>query len=177
MISDAVNAPVRHVRMRLARDPTERELTVLVVIAVVELSVGVERERQRRRQVVLGRLRRQRVLDPVADRGDGRGRVRVEALEADHGLLTFLRLGRVEPLDHVDDHHGDVVAAAAFVGHSHEDLSRLLGILGLGQDLRDAIVGDLVEETIAAQQVPVTRERRDLPRVDSHLAVDAQSAA
>ena len=38
------------------------------------------------------------------------------------------------------------------------------------------LVGHLVEEAVAAQQVAVARERRHLPRVDADLAVDAERA-
>ena len=34
--------------------------------------------------------------------------------------------------------------------------------------------GDLVEEAVAAEQVAVAGERRDLPRVDADVSVDAE---
>jgi hypothetical protein len=56
-------------------------VTVVVVVEIIELGVGVEGRRKGRRQLVL-RLGRG-VVEPVADRRDRRGRVGVEAFEAD----------------------------------------------------------------------------------------------
>ena len=53
----------------------------IIVVEIIELGVGVEGRRKGRWQLVL-RLGRG-VVEPVADRRDRRGRVGVEALEAD----------------------------------------------------------------------------------------------
>ncbi len=89
-------------------------------------------------------------------------------------LFDRQRLGRIEALEDVDDDDGDVVAAPAVVGHRDEDARGLVGIVGRGEHLGDAVVGHLVEQAVAAEQVAVARERRDLPRVDPDLAVDAE---
>ncbi len=75
---------------------------------------------------------------------------------------------------HVDDHHGDVVVAAVLIGHPHQRLGRLLRIVRRCEDVRDAVRGHLVGESVRAQDVAVATFGLDLPGVDLHLGGDAE---
>ena len=73
------------------------------------------------------------------------------------------------------DDDADVVAAAALVRHPHQlvdDLGRVGQTSHRGGDL---IVGHLVEQTVAAQQVQVVEVDGQLPVVDLEVVTDARA--
>ena len=107
----------------------------------------------------------------VVDRPRAHGRSVVPCrLEVELGV----RVRWVVALDDVDDHHGDVVAAALAVGQGDELVGCRLRVADGAHDLDDVVVAHLVDEAVAAQQEAVAAHERQRPRVDAHRRVDAE---
>ncbi len=79
-------------------------------------------------------------------------------------------------VDDVDDDGGDVVATAALVGEAHE-LAGGVGRVGeAAQHRRDAVLLDLVEQPVGAEQEPIAGDGGDGVGVDLHPRADAEGA-
>ncbi len=76
--------------------------------------------------------------------------------------------------DHVHDHDGDVVLAAAPQGRLHEGVRRRLGTVGPQEHLFDLLVGHHPAQTVAAEQKSIARLQTDLQKVGRGIAVGPQ---
>ena len=76
----------------------------------------------------------------------------------------------------VDDDDRDVVAAARGDRAFDQIVGGFLRRLGRHQDVVDLVLVDLVEQSIAAEDVAVAHHGHQLPRVDQHPLVDAEGA-
>ena len=84
--------------------------------------------------------------------------------------------GGSAPASDVDDDHADVVAATTVVGHLDEPFGGPLRIVVRGQDVGDVLVGDLVDEAVAAQEEAVAADEGQRPGVDLDRRIDAEGA-
>ena len=81
---------------------------------------------------------------------------------------------RFVALEYVDDDDGHVVASTRIVGLCDESVGGLLRIGGAEQRGRDLGVGDLVDQSVAAQQEAVAADEREGPPVDLDVGIDAE---
>ena len=81
---------------------------------------------------------------------------------------------RFVALEYVDDDDGHVVASTRIVGLCDESVGGLLRIGGAEQRGRDLGVGDLVDQSVAAQQEAVAADERKGPPVDLDVGIDAE---
>ena len=109
------------------------------------------------------RLRQRRRVLQRGGQGGGRG----SSWIGQHGDTSAAIVFK-----HVHHHTGDVVPATAGVGQGDQGSGRLHRVRQLAQRGRYASVTDLVEQPVAAQQIPVSDQRRPLPPVDLNDGLD-----